>query len=143
MLTSLPQLAHGSGCLYVLHRHHKSNMAGHRFVYVCSVLLLFSRLLLILYSSVTRSSNSTLSSIQTCCFLCSPIFVPFAIAGPSRRLSIQMCTMFFHGTTDTYWPGLPTWASTISAMSWGQRNIHRWSGWVFFFKRREKKKISF
>lgn len=34
---------------------------------------------------------------------------------------------------------MPMWASTISAMSWGQRNIHRWSGWYFFFKGREKK----
>lgn len=109
-------------------------MAGRRFVYVCSVLLLLFQLLLILYSSVTQSSKSTPSSIQTCFVSCVQQFLSrLQLPAPPEGSQFQMCTVFFHGTVDTYWPGLLTWASTISAMSWGQRNIRSWSE-CFFFK---------
>ncbi len=36
---SLTELAHVNSCLYVFHRHHKSKMVGHQFVYVSLVAL--------------------------------------------------------------------------------------------------------
>ncbi len=72
-------------CLYLLWQDFQSIFSGH---------------LLTLHSSVTRSSNSTSSSVQT---YESPFFFNFAIlillttAACSRRRSGCMCTMLFYG----------------------------------------------
>ncbi len=67
MLTSLPQLGHGSCYSYVLCTRHKSRMAGYRLAYICSVLLgLFCMFTLLFnYTAVLRQINISLSINST------------------------------------------------------------------------------